>query len=75
MNRHTLPITKERIAEIAALLNEGTADDDNEREIWHAAQLVPQLVDMLRAYIEEFDGWYGDDADELRRNARFLIGE
>jgi hypothetical protein len=69
------PITKTRIDEIAAQFQQGAIDDRAHQEIWQAAQLVPQLVDMLRAYIEEFDDWYGDDADELRRDARYLIGE
>jgi len=75
MKNDPKPITHERINELAAMLQAGSASDEAEREIWEAAQMVPQLVDMLRAYLDKFDDDYGDDADELRRNARFLIGE
>jgi hypothetical protein len=75
MTNKITPITHERIEEISAMLRDGEASDEAEREIWKAAQMVPELVDMLRAYIDQFDDDYGDDADELRRNARFLIGE
>ncbi len=75
MKNNATPITQDRIDELAQMLRTGTASDEAEREIWEAAQMVPRLVTMLRQYIEEFDDDYGEDADELRRNARFLIGE
>jgi hypothetical protein len=56
-------------------MSDGTASDETEREIWNAAQMVPQLVKMLRAHIDNFDDDYGEAADELRHDARFLIAE
>ncbi len=72
---HPTPITQERIDELQEQLRQGTLSDEAEREIWQAAKMVPALVDMLRNCIEALYAIDGDDADELRRNARFLIGE
>lgn len=75
------PISQDRIDQIAAMMEAGTADDIVEREIWQAANMVPELVDTLRACIEQLDCFdqsdsqWREDADEVRRNARFLIGE
>ena len=41
----TKPITQERIDELAAMLRDGTASDEAEREIWEAARMVPRLIE------------------------------
>lgn len=69
------PITQKRIDELAAMLSDGTASEEAEREIWNAARIVPQLVCLLRAYMNHFDAARDiiEDADDLSRDARSLI--